>query len=175
MKEKRFDRRTKKRAKQALQYIQKIEKLERHIAELQGDTAWLPNQERNLETTETIVISGDRKCYPIKKEEPEKHVNNKTGHDREEKSVNTVRPDGPCQEGMKPGATKRKENVKKTRCETPIIGESRLTKVQIKTVTNQRQRNKIIKRCHFCRKRGHIKKYCPIKRKCWNWMQDNST
>jgi len=32
----------------------------------------------------------------------------------------------------------------------------------------------IKKRCHFCRKRGHIRKNCPIKPKCWNWMKQSS-
>jgi len=32
----------------------------------------------------------------------------------------------------------------------------------------------IKKRCHFCRKRGHIKKNCPIKSKCWSWMKHSS-
>ena len=32
----------------------------------------------------------------------------------------------------------------------------------------------IKKRCHFCKKRGHIRKNCPIKLKCWNWMKQSS-
>ena len=32
----------------------------------------------------------------------------------------------------------------------------------------------IKKRCHFCKKRGHIRKNCPIKSKCWNWMKQSS-
>ena len=32
----------------------------------------------------------------------------------------------------------------------------------------------IRKRCHFCKKRGHIRKNCPIEQKCWNWMKQSS-
>ena len=35
----------------------------------------------------------------------------------------------------------------------------------------KRPRKRSTKRCYFCRKRGHLKKNCPAKQNCWNWMK----
>jgi len=171
MKEKRFDKKTKKLEKQALQYIQKNEKLKRQVAELQENASGFSKQQERPKTAEAIPILADLKSHSETKKS-KKHANDKTGHDQEEEIVNTVRPDRLGQEDMKPSITMGKDTKTKVFYKCGLRGH---IAHNCKTKNrNPRQANKITKRCQFCRKRGHIKRNCPIKQKCWSWMKGGS-
>jgi len=96
------------------------------------------------------------------KKELEKPIEKKTGHDEGEESPYTIEPDGPRKEDIKQSKNASKENVNKAKRQPLTNWEPSLKKVQTTPDTNRRQGNKIIKRCHFCRKRGHLKKNCSI-------------
>jgi len=133
----------------------KLKKLEKEAIRLHVKISRLQRQQENLKTGEIPTDSNKRQDTSVMKKELEKSIEKKTGHDEGQESPHTIKSDD-----MHTGATKQskdasKENVKKT----------------TRPDTNKRQANKILKRCHFCRKRGHLKKNCPIKQKCWSWMK----
>jgi len=149
----------------------RFKKLEKEAIRLREDILKLPDQEGNLKTAEAIPILANLKSHSVTKKS-EKYANDKTGHDQEEKFVNTVRPDRLGQEDIKSSITMRKDTKTKVCYKFGLRGH---IAHNCKTENmNPRQENKVTKRCHFCRKRGHIKRNCPIKQKCWNWMKGGS-
>ena len=148
-----------------------FKKLEKKVIQLQGEISRLQGQQENLQTTVIAATPAEEKYRPAIKENSEKLLDKKTGRDKGEKSPCINRPDELRKEGIKQCTTTRKENVKKTQQKSPTNGETSLKELRTTHVMTKRQGNKIVKRCHFCRKRGHLKKNCPIKQKCWNWMK----
>jgi len=143
MKEKRFDKRTKKLEKQALQYIQKNEKLERQIAESQGSKIIKTVVQKKKKGDENKEKRDDNKP-PVDLNKGRRSQNDENSKEHTDKKVNDD--------------TRNLEKDEKIIIQLQNKGPS------------QRSR----KRCHFCRKRGHIKKDCPTKQKCWNWMKADS-
>ena len=147
----------------------KIEKLKKEVIRLREGISKSLDQEENLKTAEAIPIPANLKRHSVMKKS-EKHVNNKTGHDREEKFVNTVRPDRLGQEGIKPSITMRKDKAKPTKHETPTNGEPCLEEIPTTTamanVNNEDtsvatiRKNIKIKVCYKCGLRGHIAHNC---------------
>ena len=152
----------------------KFKRLEKEVIRLQGDTSWFPNQQKNLKTEETTTTFVEEEGRFVMKKHSLKPMDKKTGRDKGEESSYRTRPDGLCKEGKKPITTMSNENVKKIKGEIPTNGEPSLEEAQLDYNRNKRPRKRSNKRCHFCRKRGHIKKNCPIKQKCWNWMKGGS-
>ena len=152
----------------------KLMKLEEKVIWLRGEIARLQDQQQNLKMAETTMNSVEEKCHSMIKKKPEKHADKKIGHDKGEESSHTTRSNQLRKEDIKPSTIMRPENVKQTKRETLKNGESSLKEVQTTLVMNQKHRNKIVKRCHLCRKRGHLKKNCLSKYKYWNWMKGDS-
>jgi len=113
MKEKRFDKRTKKLEKQALQYIQRNEKLERQIAESQRS-----------------------KITKIMDEKSEEHTDKELNDDTRE------------------------------------LEEDEKIMIQLQ---DKKTRKQARKRCHFCRKRGHLQKNCLNKKMLLKWLWNDAS
>jgi len=152
----------------------KLMKLEGKVIWLRGEIAKLQDQQENLKMVETAMNSVEEKCHLMIKKKPEKHADKKIGHDKGEESSYTTRSNELRKEDKKPSTIMRSENVKQTKRETLKNGESSLKEVQTTFVMNQKNGNKIIKRCHLCRKRGHLKKNCLVKYNYWNWIKGDS-
>jgi len=59
--------------------------------------------------------------------------------------------------------------------DSPLISSNFASTSSTNLPESIRKADRLIKkRCHFCKKRGHIRKNCPIKSKCWNWMKQSS-
>jgi len=144
MKEKRFDRRTKKLEKQALRYMQKNEKLERHIAESQGD-----------KITKTIV--------PKKKKENE----------NKKKRVYNEPPVGLDKGKSSQSDEKSEEHTdKELNDDTRELEEDEKIIIQLQ---NKKPSKWSRKRCHFCRKRGHLQKDCLSKKMLQKWLWNDAS
>jgi len=109
------------------------------------------------------------------REKVRKNANKGTGLNKGEKSSYIKGPDGLRKEDTKPSTTMSKENVKKTRGEAPTNGESSLKEAQQVYIINKRPMKKSRKRCHFCRKRGHIQKDCLSKQMLRKWLWDDAS
>jgi len=149
----------------------KLKKLEKELSQLREE---IPRIQKQLQTGEIPTTSTKGQSHPEIERKLEKPTEKKTGHDKGEESPHATRPDGFRKENTKQIKTTSKENVKKTKRESQTKKEPSLKEVQTTHAMNKRQGSHIAKRCHFCRKRGHIKKNCPIKQKCWNWMKGGS-
>ena len=59
--------------------------------------------------------------------------------------------------------------------DSPLISSNFASTSSTNLPESIRKADRLIKkRCHFCKRRGHIRKNCPIKSKCWNWMKQSS-
>ena len=101
------------------------------------------------ETTTNLV---EEKCHLTIKKKPEKYANKKFGHDKGKEFSHTTRSKELCKE-IKPSI--KREMVK----------NREISSKEVRTTLgmSQKYRKKIVKRCHMCRKRGHIRKNCPSK------------
>jgi len=168
MKEKRFEKKTQKLEEKALHYLQENEKLERHIVKTLEEIPRRPQEQKeNLTTTEITTNSADGKSLAVKKKKSIKFEDHKAGHDKEEFS-HATRPDELREEDTKPNITLSEENEKKTKGEGPTREKTSLTDQNTSHI-NKRTRKRSRKRCHLCRKRGHIKKECPFSPVLQDW------
>ena len=125
----------------------RFKKLETKIIRLQGERSKLHEQQENLGTTETITDSVDKECDTAMKKKTKKRLNKKTGHNKGEGSSKTIRPDGlGCEKQVQPIYSVNEGPVKRPR-----------------------------KRCHFCRKRGHLQKDCLSKHMLRKWLRDEAS
>jgi len=154
----------------------KSKKLEKKVIWLQGEISKLHEQQENLRTTETAMNSVDRESHTAIKKKLEKRTNEKTGHDKEEESSKTNRPSERRKEEIKLNTKTRKEKDNEAKWKAPTNGEARLEElckkqVQLTHSINNRTMNRSRKRCHFCRKRGHLEKDCMLRR----WLRDEAS
>jgi len=145
LKEKEAAEKIKKLEERALQYIQENEKLERLIEPLLENKSELSKQQENSETTETITDSVDKEYYTEVKKKTKKKLNKCNGH----------------------GHNRGEESPKKIR---PDILEQDQSTYSV----NERPVKRSRKRCHFCRKRGHLQKDCLSKRVLRRWLRDEA-
>jgi len=131
----------------------KSKRLEKEVIWLRGEIARLQDQQETLKMAETNMNFVEEKCHLMIKKKPEKDANRKIGHDKGEESSHTARLKELRKEEIKPS----------TKCETLKNKESSSKGVRTTLGMNQKHRNKIVKRCHMCRKRGHVYKDCPSK------------
>ena len=142
----------------------KSKRLEKEVIWLRGEIARLQDQQETLRMAETNTNFVEEKCLLMIKKKPEKDANKKIGHDKGEESSHTARLKELRKEEIKPS----------TKCETLKNKESSSKEVRTTLGMNQKHRNKIVKRCHMCRKRGHIYKDCPSKHMLRNWLQSEA-
>ena len=142
------DRKTKKLEKQIIQLNKNNAKLEQQLAELQAG--------RISEVIETIGMdpTTDKGDDSIKKCIYEKGPDEL---DKGEKSQSR-------KEGKEDIKTMKSNFEKEKTC---------LKRVRKTCIINKQQRKKSRKRCHFCRKRGHIQRDCPGRQMIWNWLWDD--
>jgi len=145
LKEKEAVEKITKLEEQALQYKQENKKLKRLIEPLLGNKSELSKQQENSETTEIIKDSVDKENYTEVKKKIKKKSNKGNGH----------------------GHNRGEKSPKKTR---PDIPERDQSTYSIKKRPAKRSR----KRCHFCRKRGHLQKNCLNKRALRRWLRDEA-
>jgi len=131
----------------------KFKNLEKKESWLRGEIARLQDQQETLKMAETTTNFVEEKCHLMIKKKPEKYANKKIGHDKGEEFSHTTRSKELRKEEMKPS----------TKCETLKNRETSLKEVRTTLGMSQKHREKIVKRCHMCRKRGHIRKNCPSK------------
>ena len=144
MKEKRFDKRTKKLEKQALQYIQKNEKLERQIAESQGS--------KITKTMEPKTKKEDENKKKRDYNEPPVDLDKGKRSQRDEKS--------------------EEHTDKELNDDTRELEEDENIMIQLQDKKSSKQGRK---RCHFCRKRGHLQKNCLNKKMLLNWLWNDAS
>ena len=130
----------------------KCKKLEKKEIWLQGEITRLQDQQETLKKAETTKNFVEEKSQLTIKKGPEKYVNKKIGHNKGKEFSHTIR--------LK---ELRKEMKPSTKCETLKNRETSSKEVQKTLGMSQKHREKIVKRCHMCRKRGHIRKNCPSK------------
>ena len=177
----------------------KFKKLEKEVIWIQGEISKLQDQQEEQKTPETTTNSVDEKCDSVIKKKSEKHVSKKTGHDKEEEFSNTIRPDGPRKEDIKPstGHGKGAESPHTTKPYGLYTNETSQCKIRCKGAPTKRKENADVKalgekldpqkhyankrtmkrsrkRCHFCRKRGHLQKDCLSKRMLRRWLRDEA-
>jgi len=149
IKDKIDDWKTKNLAKQVIQLREDNVKLEQQLADSQAG--------KITEASETI---GDDTAMNFGNDNIKKHIDKKT-------------PDELYKGETSHNETRRKEAIKKMKSNSERK-ESCLKQVRKKNIMNKQQRKKIRKRCHFCRKRGHIQKECPGRKMIWNWLWDDT-
>ena len=142
----------------------KLKKLEKKEIWLRGEIARLQDQQETLKMAETTTNLVEEKCHLMIKKKPERYASKEIGHDKREEFSHTTRSKELRKEEMKPS----------TKCETLKNRESSSKEVRTTLGMNQKHRNKIVKRCHMCRKRGHIHKECPSKHMLRNWWQNKA-
>jgi len=140
MKETMFDWKTDRLKKQAAQLQTKNEKLVQHIAELQGGNV----TETMVPTRKNDDESKKKRIYKEPPVEPNK------GENRQSKNRSKITPE------------KHESNS-----ETKELCEKRVKPMHS---MNKRPIKRSAKRCHFCRKRGHIQKECPSRQVLQNWL-----
>ena len=158
----------------------KFKKLEKKVIWLQGEISRLQDQQEKLKTAEPTKNSADGKCHSVIKKEPEKHANKKAGHDKGEVSSNTIRPDGLRKEDIQPSTTTIKEKAKQVKRVIPTNEGIKLEEICERQVQpthfiTGRPMNRSRKRCHFCRKRGHLQKDCLSKHMLRKWLRDEAS
>jgi len=158
----------------------KFKKLEMEVIRLQGEISKLHEQQENLRTTETATDSVDKECYTAIKKTTKRRSDKKIGHDEEEESSNTIRPNELRKEENKLSTKTRKERDNKIKCKSPTKGKTRLEELCKKQVqptysVNDRPMKRSRKRCHFCRKRGHLQKDCLSKHMLRKWLRDEAS
>jgi len=144
MKEKRFDKKTKKLEKQAFQYIQRNEKLGRQIAESQGSKI---NKTRVLETKKE-----DENKRQRVHNEPSVGLNKRRNSQNDENS--------------------KEHTGKELNEDTRELEEDEKIMIQLQ---NRRPSKRSRKRCHFCRKRGHLQKNCLSKKMLRTWLWNDAS
>ena len=162
LKEKKAAEKTKKLEERALQYIQENEKLERLIGPLSENKSELSKQQEDSTTAEiNLAFMDSRDNSTIK--ETKVGTNDEAGNDSKEKIIYNVKPDrfGPADMQLSMTMGKHAKNKVCYRCGSNghIPHICKMGKI------NTKQKNKIAKRCNFCRKRGHIKKKLSVKTK----------
>jgi len=171
IKEKRRDNRIKKLEKRAFQYIQENAKLERQIESLTGKEFELSKQQDGSKTAEASLVLKDSKGNSAVKES-KTYATDKTENDPKGRVVYNIRPDRLGPEDIQPSITMCK-NAKTKGCYK--CGLNGHIDHNFKTgKRNAKQKNNIAKRCNFCRKRGHIKRNCLARQRCWEWMEERS-
>jgi len=145
LKEKEAVEKIKKLEEQALQYKQENEKLKRLIEPLLENKSELSKKQENSETTETITDSVDKEYYTEVKKKTKKKLNKCNGH----------------------GHDRGEESPKKIRSD--ILEQDKST-----YSVNKRPVKRSRKRCHFCRKRGHLQRDCINKRVLRRWLRDEA-
>jgi len=140
-----------------------LKKLEKKEIWLRGEKARLQDQQETLKMAETTTNLVEEKCHLMIKKKPEKYASKKIGHDKREEFSHTTRSKELRKEEMKPN----------TKCETLKNRESSSKEVRTTSGMDQKHRNRIVKRCHMCRKRGHIRKDCPSKHTFRNYVREN--
>jgi len=171
MKKKKSGNRVRKLEKRALQYIQQNEKLERQIASLPENISEFSKQQDGSKTAEISLVLADSKGNSAMKKS-KTYATDKTGNDPKEKIVYNVRPDRLGPKDMQPSITMDKNAKTKVIYKCGLNGH---IAHNCKTgKINTKQKNKIAKRCNFCRKRGHIKRNCLARQRCWEWMEGRS-
>jgi len=149
IKDKIDDWKIKNLAKQVVQLREEKEKLEQQLTKLQAG--------KITEASETI---GDDTVINFGDDNIKKHIDKNTPNElyKRETSHNE---------------TRKKETIKKMKSNSEKK-ESCLKQVRKTHVMNKLQRKKMRKRCHFCRKRGHIQRECPGRKMIWNWLWDDT-
>ena len=130
----------------------KFKKLEKKEIWLRGEIARLQDQQEILKMAETTTNLVEEKCHLMIKKKPEKYANKKIGHDKGKEFSHTTR-----------SKELRKEIKPSIKCEMLKNRETSSKEVRTTLGMSQKHREKIVKRCHMCRKRGHIRKNCPSK------------
>ena len=143
----------------------KFKRLEKEVTWLRGEMARLQDQQETLKMAETTTNFVEEKGHSMIKKKPENYVNKEIGHDKGEESSSITRPKEFRKEEIKPS----------TKYETLKNREYSSKEVRTTLGMNQKHRNKIVKRCQMCRKRGHIQKDCPSKYMLKNWLQRKAT
>jgi len=140
---------TKDVAKQMTQLRKDNAKLEQQLVELQAG--------RITKTIETI----------------RKDPATNTGDDNKKKYIYEKTPDELYKGETSQNETRSKETPKTTKSNSEKE-ESCLKQVRKMHIINKQQRKMLKKRCHFCRKRGHIQRDCPSRQMLWNWLWDDA-
>jgi len=135
----------------------KTKDLAKQMTQLRKDNAKLEQQLAELQAgriTETIQT--------IRKDPA-----TNTGDDNIKKYIYEKTPDE-----LDRGETNQNEIRSK---ETPQTTKSNSEKEKLcLSIINKQQRKRLRKRCHFCRKRGHIQRNCPSRQMIWNWLWDDA-
>jgi len=140
----------------------KLKKLEKKEIWLRGEIARLQDQQETIKMAETTTNFVEEKCHLMIKKKPEKYASKEIGHEKGKQFSHTTRSKELCKE-IKPS----------TKCEMVKNRETSSKEVRTTLGMSQKHKEKIGKRCHMCRKRGHIRKDCPSKHMLRRYVQEN--
>jgi len=143
------DRKTNKLAKQLAQLRKDNAKLEQQLAELQAGK--MTEIIRAIKNDPATKIGDDNIKEYVDEKTPDEFCRGKTSQNRTRSEV----------------TPKKKKSNSETR-------ESCKKRVKLTHIINKRPRKRSIKRCHFCRKRGHIQRDCPCRQVLQDWLWNDA-
>jgi len=152
-----------------------FKKLEKEVIRLQEKISRIPEQQEKLPKAEILINPTERKNSPATRQTLETHIERKNGHGRGAESPHITKPyglytseTGPFKIRLTGAPGKKKINADiKALCKK---------QVQPKYLINKRPMKRSRKRCHFCRKRGHIQRDClsrqMLRKRLWDGKRD---
>jgi len=141
----------------------KTNNLVRQITQLRKDNAKLEQQLAELQAGRMTEIMETIRNDPA----------TNTGDDNIKKYIYEKTPDE-LYKGETSQNETRSEGTPKKKKSKSETKESCVKQVQPTHIINKRPRKMSRKRCHFCRKRGHIQRDCPSRQMLQKWLWDDA-
>jgi len=144
----------------------KFKKLEKEVIRLQEEISRIPRQQENSLSADTFKDSTERKNPIVIKTRTAKPIERKVGHARRAVSPHEI------EKEKQNNGTNSSSNAR--RCKESNAKAKGISK-NLMYLKNERSMKRSRKRCHFCRKRGHLQRNCLGKRMLRNWLRDEAS